>query len=212
MIEASEFVEAGLALGYGWYTGVPCSFLTPLINYAIATPRLTYVSSPNEGDAVATAAGAVLGGRRAVVMLQNSGLGNAVSPLASLTWPFRIPLLLIVTLRGDPERGDEPQHELMGQITPGMLEQLQIPWSWFPEQRTEIAPTLARAQRHLDEAQRPYALILRKGAVAPFALPDPTAGLSSAGGTGAQCRVLQPRCAAARHARRSVAAHRCRHR
>ena len=35
-------------------------------------------------------------------MMQNSGLGNAVSPLTSLTWTFRLPQLLIVTWRGQP--------------------------------------------------------------------------------------------------------------
>ncbi len=62
----------------------------------------------NEGDALALAAGTVLGGERAVVMMQNSGLGNAVNPIASLAHSFRIPALLIVTLRGDPELKDEP--------------------------------------------------------------------------------------------------------
>ena len=71
------------------------------------------------------ACGAVMAGKRSVVMFQNSGLGNAVNPLTSLNYPFRIPLLLIVTLRGEPfGPKDEPQHELMGEITTAMLETL----------------------------------------------------------------------------------------
>ncbi len=100
MIEAQDFVEAARSRGIEWYAGVPCSFLTPFINYVINDEGLTYISSANEGDAVATAAGAAIGGRRAAVMIQNSGLGNAVSPLTSLTYVFRIPLLL--THRGAP--------------------------------------------------------------------------------------------------------------
>src|ERR687885_200559 len=102
MIQAEEFVEAARHLGFGWYAGVPCSFLTPFINYVINDDSLTYISSANEGDALAAAAGATIGGKKAVVMMQNSGLGNAVNPLASLTYIFRIPLLVIFTLRGDP--------------------------------------------------------------------------------------------------------------
>lgn len=121
MIEASEFVEAARKLGFERYAGVPCSFLTPFINYVINDEKLTYISSANEGDALATAAGMVIGGKRAVVMMQNSGLGNAVSPITSLAYIFKIPVLIICTLRGDPEFKDEPQHELMGRITgPGL--------------------------------------------------------------------------------------------
>ena len=84
MIEAKVFIDAARSAGFGWYTGVPCSYLTPFINYVIGDPALNYVSAANEGDAVAIAAGLHLGGQRAVVMMQNSGLGNAVSPLSSL--------------------------------------------------------------------------------------------------------------------------------
>ncbi len=68
-------------------------------------------------------------------MMQNSGLGNAVSPLTSLTWTFRLPQLLIVTWRGQPGVADEPQHALMGPITPAMLETMEIPWELFPDGR-----------------------------------------------------------------------------
>jgi hypothetical protein len=88
MIEAQDFIEAARSRRIEWYACVPCSFLTPLINYVINDERLTYISSANEGDAVATAAGAAIGGQRAAVMIQNSGLGNAVSPLTSLAMSF----------------------------------------------------------------------------------------------------------------------------
>jgi phosphonopyruvate decarboxylase len=167
MIEAAEFIEASRERGFGLWTGVPCSFLTPLIDCAIEHPGLRWVTSANEGDAVATAAGAALGGQRAVAIMQNSGLGNAVSPLSSLTYTLRIPVLLIVTLRGDPTLRDEPQHELMGMITERMLELLRIPWEAFPTERTEIGPALERACKHMDDESRPYAFVLRKGSVAP---------------------------------------------
>src|SRR5210317_2586808 len=102
MIEARQFVEPAKQLGFDFWAGVPCSFLTPFINYTISDSGLDYISSANEGDAVAVATGAVLGGRRSVAMMQNSGLGNAVSPLTSLNHVFRVPVLLIVTLRGNP--------------------------------------------------------------------------------------------------------------
>ncbi|NOR19715.1 MAG: phosphonopyruvate decarboxylase [Xanthomonadales bacterium] len=170
MIEASQFVGAARRLGFDFWAGVPCSYLTPFINYTIGNSGLTYISSANEGDAVATASGAALGGHRSVAMMQNSGLGNAVSPLTSLNHVFRIPVLLIITLRGEPGKPDEPQHELMGRITPVLLETMQIPWAWFPYQEEDIEQVLQAAVSHMDSSGRPYALIMKKGSVAPYAL------------------------------------------
>ena len=171
MIEARDFVEAARARGFSWYAGVPCSYLTPFINYVLQDSSLRYLSMANEGDAVALIAGVTLGAtglpvRRGVSMMQNSGLGNAVSPLTSLTWTFRLPQLLIVTWRGQPGVADEPQHALMGPITPQLLELMQIPWELFPVRREEIAPALERATRHMDASGHPYALLMQKGTVA----------------------------------------------
>lgn len=173
MIEAAQFVEAARSRGFQWYAGVPCSFLTPFINYVLQDPNLHYVSAANEGDAVAFIAGVALGARdgvRGVTMMQNSGLGNAVSPLTSLTWTFRLPQLLIVTWRGEPGVADEPQHALMGPITPALLETMEIPWEPFPREASELAPALERAVAHMDATGRPYALVMHKGSVAPYEL------------------------------------------
>jgi phosphonopyruvate decarboxylase len=122
VIDAAQFVEAARERGFDWYAGVPCSYLAPFINYVLQDESLNYVSAANEGDAVALIAGVALGAsgvhkaRRGISMMQNSGLGNAVSPLTSLTWTFRLPQLLIVTWRGQPGVADEPQHALMGPL------------------------------------------------------------------------------------------------
>ncbi|MBI2992744.1 MAG: phosphonopyruvate decarboxylase [Gammaproteobacteria bacterium] len=170
MIDARDFVEAARTAGFTRYSGVPCSYLTPFINYVINDETLSYVSAANEGDAVAIAAGSAIGGKRAVAMMQNSGLGNAVSPLTSLAWVFRIPLLLITTHRGAPGEKDEPQHELMGRITPTMLESMEIPWAPFPAEAPQIAPALKQAQAWFAREQRPYGFIMRKDTVAPCVL------------------------------------------
>src|ERR1700710_1943976 len=173
MIEAAQFVEAARERGFDWYAGVPCSYLTPFINYVLQDPSLHYVSAANEGDAVALIAGVTLGarnGRRGVTMMQNSGLGNAVSPLTSLTWTFRLPQLLIVTWRGQPGVADEPQHALMGPVTPAMLDTMEIPWELFPTEAEAIGPALDRATVHMDSTGRPYALVMQKGSVAPYKL------------------------------------------
>jgi len=148
-------------LGFGLFTGVPCSYLEPLVSC------LPYLPAANEGQAVAIACGAELGGLPAVAMFQNSGLGNAVNPLTSLAALFRLPILLIVSWRGQPGGPpDEPQHELMGRLTPELLDLLGLPWEGFPESEADLAPTLARARASMLETGLPYALLLRRGAVA----------------------------------------------
>ncbi|HJP38881.1 MAG: phosphonopyruvate decarboxylase [Gammaproteobacteria bacterium] len=178
MIEAGAFIRRAHAYGFSLYTGVPCSYLKPFINYAIDAPDMRYVGAVNEGDAVAVAAGAELAGQRGVVMFQNSGFGNAVNALTSLTHTFRIPVLIIVTLRGEPGGpADEPQHELMGQITGDLLDLTGISWDWFPSKESEIEPVLKRVIATMDSERRPFALIMRKGSVAKHALQSvPQAG------------------------------------
>ena len=185
MIQARDFVEAARERHFDWYAGVPCSYLMPFINYVSQDRSLRYLSMANEGDAVALIAGVALGGaaassaassavssaasscRRGVSMMQNSGLGNAVSPLTSLTFTFRLPQLLIVTWRGRPGEADEPQHQLMGAITLDMLRTMQIAWELFPSEVDAIGPTLDRATAHMDRNSLPYALVMQKGTVAP---------------------------------------------
>jgi len=167
VIVAEHFIESARQHGFELYTGVPCSYLKPFINTVIDSSQLRYIGAANEGDAVAVAVGAELGGVRSVVMFQNSGLGNAVSPLTSLTHIFKIPLLLIVTLRGEPGGpADEPQHELMGAITTELLELMGISWEFFPQSADEIELVLSRALGHMEQENRPYALVMRKGSVA----------------------------------------------
>ncbi len=171
MIDADRFLGEARERGFSLYTGVPCSFLKPFINRVIDSEILRYVGAANEGDAIAIAAGAQLGGTRAVAMFQNSGLGNAVNPLTSLIDTFRIPILLIITLRGDPNgTPDEPQHGMMGPITCQMLELMGIRWEYLPVDDEMVPAALAQACDHMDETGKPYALVMRKGTVEPVEL------------------------------------------
>ena len=183
MIKAQDFVQPALERGYSFWSGVPCSFLTPFINYVIGSPDLDYVGAASEGEALGIAAGADLAGRKTVVICQNSGLGNAVNPLTSLNYTFRIPTLFITTHRGAPGIADEPQHELMGQITSELLETMRIPWEPFPSEPDAIVPALERAQATMADSGRPYAFVMAKGTVDTYPLrerplrtaPDPVA-------------------------------------
>ncbi len=159
--------------GFDFYTGVPCSYLTPLINGVLSSPSLSYVGAASEGEAVAIASGAWLAGRRTVVMCQNSGLGNAVNPLTSLNAPFRIPTLFVTTWRGRPGEPDEPQHLLMGQITHDLLSLIGLEHRPFPNAQTQIAPALSEAVDWMDGHGLPFAFVMAKGDVGETALNQP---------------------------------------
>ena len=123
MRDTKQFVDSLIAKGIHKIAGVPCSFLGPLINEA--QNRGIYEPFVNEGDALAYAAGAALAGHRCAVVMQNSGLSNAISPLTSLNELFGLHALLIIGNRGV---NDEPQHRIMaGAVTP-FLDTLNIPY------------------------------------------------------------------------------------
>ncbi|PPR70498.1 MAG: hypothetical protein CFH05_01744 [Alphaproteobacteria bacterium MarineAlpha3_Bin4] len=166
MITADAFLEPAQKRGVDFYCGVPCSFLTPLINGVIENPNLEYVTAASEGEAVAIAAGAWLAGRGTAMMCQNSGLGNAINPLTSLNYPFRIPTLLITTWRAGPGLKDEPQHELMGEITPDLFDLMRIPRLAFPTSASEVAVALDAAISSMEETRLPFAMIMQKDDVA----------------------------------------------
>ncbi|MDF6043840.1 phosphonopyruvate decarboxylase [Streptomyces sp. JH14] len=155
--------------GFGPFTGVPCSFLGPVISHLEAEHPQQYVIAANEGEAVALAAGARLAGRKPVVILQNSGLGNSVNPLTSLCHTLRLPVLLLVTWRGRPGRPDEPQHELMGRITPELLTAMGIRNELLPTDPAALGGMLDTAVEHMAVTGLPFALVVPKGAIAPYA-------------------------------------------
>jgi phosphonopyruvate decarboxylase len=171
MITADKFLAPARELGFNFYTGTPCSYLKSFINYVIDTDGFDFIDSVNEGDAIAIAAGATIAGKRAVVMFQNSGLGNAVNPITSLTYTFNIPVMIITTLRGEPGgAADEPQHELMGQITISMLETMRLKWAYFPQTEEEVAPALKMADEYMKQNNQPFVFVMRKDDVAEYKL------------------------------------------
>lgn len=115
-VSTREFVDHLIKnLGICEFCGVSDSTLGPLIDEISAEG--IYTSFTNEGDAVAYAAGRTIGGVNTAVLMQNSGLTNASSPISSLTSLYNIPLVYIVGYRGQEGVSDEPQHKIVGKNT-----------------------------------------------------------------------------------------------
>ena len=148
------------AQGYDFFTGVPCSLISSLIATLETHPRLPYVPAVREDVAVGLAAGAWLAGRRPMVLMQNSGLGTSLNALVSLSLMYRLPALLLVTWRGHGGK-DAPEHLLMGEISPSLLEMIRIPHRILSA-RT-VADDIAWGRSESERLSQPVALLLPPG-------------------------------------------------
>lgn len=167
MISSSTFLNACKKEGITFYTGTPCSYLKPFINSVIDDPECNFLMSVNEGEAVGLATGAWLGGKNSLVMFQNSGLGNALNPITSLSYTSQVPFLGIVTLRGEPGGpSDEPQHKLMGEITTDLLDLMKVKWSYFPTEEDQVESAMAKAMEVIRTDRLPYFFVMKKDSVA----------------------------------------------
>lgn len=113
-----------------------------LIRAAEADPDMRAVPLTTEEEGVALAAGAWLGGARAALLMQSSGVGNCINML-SLARTCRFPLLMLVTMRG--EWGEfNPWQVPMGSATQSALELMgvQVRRADRPE---DAGPTVAAA-------------------------------------------------------------------
>jgi sulfopyruvate decarboxylase subunit alpha len=146
--------------GYNFFTGVPCSLFEGVTRVLDADSRYGYVSAVREDSALGLAAGAYLGGRQPVVLMQNSGLGVSVNALVSLHQIYDIPSLLVISWRGEDD-GDAPEHLIMGRIMDRFLRLLQIPFAVFDSDRLETQVESLTAT--LRATQKPVALVVPKG-------------------------------------------------
>lgn len=160
--DGTRLVDAAVALGYRDVAGVPCSILDGVLQAAERHPDVRYLPAVDEGEAAAYAAGVRLAGGRALVVLQNSGLGNAVNPLASLLVPYRLPALLLVSWRGQPGREDEEHHLPMGRATLPILDALGIR-ARLLGQEVEVADAFRQAHAEAEESGLPVALVVPRG-------------------------------------------------
>jgi len=143
--------------GFDVFAGVPCSLIEGLIAALERHPRLPYVETVREDVAVGLAGGAWLGGRRPVVLMQNSGLGTSLNALASFSLMYGLPALLVVTWRGHGGK-DAPEHILTGAITEPLLGLLGIPHRVLSAESAERDVRWAREA--MDARMQPVALLV----------------------------------------------------
>ena len=165
MVDAVAFYQAAIDNGISLTCGVPDSLLKHLstVLQKNAT-KDQHVVVPNEGSGIALAAGHYLAtGGISLVYMQNSGLGNAINPLLSLTSRdvYQIPLVLLIGWRGQPDRADEPQHLFQGRVTVPLLETLEIPFWLLPSDTASAVECLGKSVRTARELQGPVAIVVQ---------------------------------------------------
>ena len=148
--------------GFDFYTGVPCSVLGNIINYLSESDRFMYVPATRESEALGIAVGAYMGGKKPVVLMQNSGLGNSLAALASLVFLYRFPMLLVVSWRGYLGK-DAPEHLLMGKYMLDFLKVMNVPTKVLSAD--VLKEQIVDSVRVLAEEKIPVALILKRGVV-----------------------------------------------
>ncbi len=158
---APDFLAALRAEGFDFFCGVPCSLLKGLVSLLEDERSLGYVSATREDSALGIAAGAYFGGKRPMVLMQNSGLGVSVNALASLHTLYEIPVLLVISWRGE-DRSDAPEHWMMGEIMTPLLDLMHVPHRVISA-KEPMAPQVAWAKQELDATRKPVALIVPGG-------------------------------------------------
>lgn len=165
MIRPEYFIEKLRENGIDCFAGVPDSLLKNICAYITDHCDARHnIITANEGAAVGLAAGHYLAtGKPACVYMQNSGEGNIINPLASLTDPevYNIPVLLLIGWRGRPGVHDEPQHVKQGKVTMGLLNTMGINFDVLSKDEDKAEKQIGKAIQALNRKEV-YALVIEK--------------------------------------------------
>lgn len=106
--------------GYNFFVGVPCSAIKEFISEIEQDPEQVYIPATKEDSALGMAVGAYFAGKKPLVFLQSSGLGNIVNGITSLLKPYGIRMHLLISLRKSPF-----EHEFMYKVFYNLLKDLE---------------------------------------------------------------------------------------
>lgn len=176
MIRPDFFYNTLASHGIDFYAGVPDSLLKNLCAYITDHADAAHnIIAANEGGAMGLAAGHYLAtGQIPVVYMQNSGQGNIINPLASLTDPdvYNIPVLLVIGWRGKPGVHDEPQHVKQGKVTTGLLNVMGIDYTVLSKEEDKAEAQIKKAVSYMQATKQCYALVIEKDTFESYTLQN----------------------------------------
>jgi phosphonopyruvate decarboxylase len=173
MISCNELFNIFKKNNLTFFTGVPDSTFKGWMNFLETWhgKKLTQIIASNECEAVAIAAGYHLSSNKiGVVYMQNSGQGKTVNPITSLcdSEVYSIPVIMMIGWRGEPGKADEPQHKKMGRVLIPLLETLEIPYTFLPEDYKNAEDVIKKIKNIAYINKTPVAIIVKKGIISPY--------------------------------------------
>ncbi len=158
-MDSSEAIFDGLKdCGIDFIVSVPCVNLSKLLNMIDEDEEIIHIPVTRAEEGIGICAGACLGGKNPAILMQNSGLGNSINALKSLTELYEFPLLMIMSHRGTEGEnicGQVP----MGQSTPRILEAMDFKF-FKPENPQDAYENILNAWDLSTEDGRPVSILL----------------------------------------------------
>ncbi len=163
MIDISEFIKF-IEENFDLVSGVPCSYFKNLLaTLAKQEEGLTikHLIATREDEAIAIATGAALSRKRALVYMQNSGIGNIGDALTSLVQLYQLPMMLLISSRGLEDDIDFPEHSIMGDINDPLLETLKLKYWYLKEEWWQ--KIMQEAITEMNTQSLPVVVMVKKG-------------------------------------------------
>jgi sulfopyruvate decarboxylase subunit alpha len=158
-ISSSQLIYDALkASGIGLLSALPETWLVHLIRMAEEDPQMILVRLAKEEEGVGISAGAHLAGVKSAMLMQNHGFLASINGIVSCAQLYRLPLLMLISYRGEFGERDPWQTE-GGGVTEDLLRALRIPYV-FLDSRDHVAHRIAKAQTLANAANKPVALLL----------------------------------------------------
>jgi len=161
MIAPDEFLNAIKQQDFSIVSGVPCSYFKDLLISLESDDEIRYVPATREDEAIGVICGAYFGGKKGMVIMQNSGFAVIGDALTSLAQLYEIPFLLLVSWRGLEPDKDFPEHYIMGEITEDVLRAYRV--SYWELKEVEWRSTFEHAVKDMNETMKPVCLLVTEG-------------------------------------------------
>ena len=158
-LQNSRLIYAALkACGITIVSTLPETWLVHLIRMADDDPDVTLVRVAKEEEGVGVSAGAHLAGAKSAMLMQNHGFLASINGIVSCAQLYRIPLLMLISYRGEFGERDPWQTE-GGGVTEDLLRALRIPFAHL-DAASQVEHRIRKAQTLAYSANKPVALLL----------------------------------------------------
>ncbi len=155
---AQEFMAGLHDADVSLVAALPESLLKSIYHSCENDPGIRYVLVSNEADLPGIVAGSYLAGKRALMIMENSGIRQCCEPVTRFAFCHGIPLVMVMSYRGEFGERNWWGHN-HSQVMANLLNALRIPYKMI-SRLEEIRPSIGKAFQHADASQWPVALVL----------------------------------------------------